>query len=360
MLQEILKARNLLPLESRETMLRLLEEHSYGKLPDLPLTVSGTAETVPHDLEDPAITRQILRITLQKENGEYFTYPLELYIPGHVAKPPVLMHLHMNGNHGDSRVDMRREILGRGFSLVRLSNEDVMPDSRNGNYETMLGAFLGMHNDRGPEDTGKIGLWAFACSRALDYLLTLPDIDAAHTFLLGHSRLGKTVLWAGARDERFFGILDNASGYGGAATSRHGACPFGGGERVVDFIRAGSWDWFCENFKKYTEDLEEAKPYDQAFLLALLAPRFYCMGTADDDPGADADSMYLTALHASSAWEARGAKGLVAPDRMPHPGDVFHEGNIGFHQREGKHELNREDWEHYLDFMTEKLTRNDP
>ena len=110
-------------------------------------------------------------------------------------------------------------------------------------------------------------MWAYAASRALDYLLTLPELDARFTTVLGYSRRGKTALWAAAQDERFFCALLNNSGYGGAATSKHGT-----GERVRDFLVAGSWDWFCENYKKH-EHAGDNKPYDQAYLLALIAPK---------------------------------------------------------------------------------------
>ena len=74
--------------------------------------------------------------------------------------------------------------------------------------------------------------------------------------------LAKTALWCAAQDERFAAAISNNSGYGGAASSKHGE-----GERVADFIRVGSWDWFCENFKEFTGELEDKKPYDQSFLL---------------------------------------------------------------------------------------------
>jgi hypothetical protein len=157
-------------------------------------------------------------------------------------------------------------------------------------------------------------------------------------------------LWCGAQDERFAAVISNNSGYGGAASSK-----LGKGERVNDFIRVGSWDWFCENFKLYHDEREDSKPYDQAFLLALVAPRLLLVGSAAEDSGADPESEFLTTLHASSAWELLGVDGLVTDGKMPVPGDRFGKGNIQYHLRNHGHFLSREDWGQYIKFLDEKF-----
>ena len=201
-----------------------------------------------------------------------------------------------------------------------------------------------------PDDWGKIGLWSWGASRVLDYIIEYcPQLDGEKVAVIGHSRLGKTALWCGAMDERFAAVISNDSGYGGAASSKHVT-----GERVSDFVRGGSWCWFCENFKLFAGELEDSKPYDQSFLLALVAPRLLLIGSAELDKGADPESEFLTALHASGAWELLGEKGLVVPDRMPVPGDRFGEGNIQYHLRSNKHYLSREDWNLYIKFLKEK------
>ena len=65
-------------------------------------------------------------------------------------------------------------------------------------------------------------MWAYGASRVLDYLYTRDDVDASRTSVIGHSRLGKTALWTAAQDERFICAISNDSGYGGAASSKHG------------------------------------------------------------------------------------------------------------------------------------------
>ena len=131
-------------------------------------------------------------------------------------------------------------------------------------------------------------------------------------------------------------------------------------QRVSDFLKVGSWDWFCENFQRFQDALEDEKPYDQSFLLAMIAPRYLLVGSAELDRGADPQSEFLTTLHASSAWELLGERGLVTEDKMPVPGDHLGEGNILYHYRKGLHYLSREDWNAYIKFLDNKFKhRND-
>jgi hypothetical protein len=239
------------------------------------------------------------------------------------------------------------EINDRGYAVLTFCYKDVTSDD--GDFTNGLAGVVYPDGTRAPDQCGKIGLWAWAAMALMDYAMTLPELDHGRISVCGHSRLGKTALWCGALDERFAAVISNNSGYGGAASSKHGA-----GERVRDFLRVGSWDWYCENFKQFTDDLEDEKPYDQSFLLAMIAPRLLCVGSAETDRGADPTSEFLTSLHASSAWELLGVRGLICPDRMPVPGDHFTEGNIGYHLRGFGHALSREDWCAYIRYLDMK------
>ena len=368
MLDTILKDRDLLPILTmndgtpvtrenwearRAEMMEALVRFSYGHTPPAPKRV--WAEEIPEskvftDTYAGKVRQQRLMLHFETEHG-ICKFPFVLAVPNHFEKPPVFLHLAFRPDLPDRYVPVE-EITDAGYALAVVCYKDMVNDNLFGDYSDGIAAHFGTTIDRTPEEWGKIGMWAYGASRILDYLLTRDDIDAAHTAVIGHSRLGKTARWAAAQDERFFASISNNSGYGGAATSKHGE-----GERVQDFLDVGSWDWYCENFKVYTGEKEDAKPYDQAYLLALIAPRYLCVGSAVEDRGADPKSEFLTSLWASQAWELLGEKGLVTPDRMPVPGDALQEGNVGYHLRLGGHFLSREDWNRYIAFMDQKLGR---
>jgi len=370
MLKGMLSGRDLLPIlktedlrnvtrenwpERRAEMKRALETYSYGVTPTAPVKVWGEV-MYEHPIREGyggKVRTMEIRISMEAEDKKgkslgVFSFPITLLLPVRYEKPPVMLHIAFRRDVPDRYVPAE-EITDRGFALAVVCYKDIVNDDLFGDFTNGLAKYFGTSKTRGETEWGKIGMWAYGASRVLDYLLTRDDINASMTTVIGHSRLGKTALWTAAQDERFICAVSNNSGYGGAATSKHGE-----GERVRDFIRCGSWDWYCENFKRFTDELEDSKPYDQSFLLALIAPRYLCVGSAVLDKGADPKSEFLTSLHASSAWELLGEKGLVTPDRMPEAGDVLTEGNIEYHMREGMHALTREDWGYYMDFLEKK------
>jgi len=366
----MIPARNLLPILTlndgtavtreawpmrRAELLEALSVYSYGFTPSVPVRVWGEIVETNNREFGSKVRFEKAEVHLESERGR-FSFPVYLFIPKAIEKPPVFLHLAfrfgMPAGIPPVRYTPTEEIMDAGYALVQMCFEDVMNDNHYGDFDGGLAAYFGTSAHRAPSEWGKIGMWAYGASRVLDYLLTRGDLDAAHTAVIGHSRMGKTALWAGAQDERFFCTISNNSGYGGAATSKGGH-----GERVRDFLRVGSWDWYCENFKQFVDEKEDEKPYDQAFLLSLIAPRLLCVGSAIEDRGADPESEFLTTHWASQAWELLGEKGLVTPDKMPDVGDVLHEGNVGYHLRGGGHFLSREDWQYYIRFLNRKLDR---
>lgn len=365
MLNRLLQERNLLPILTHENgrtvtlsswqdrrceMLTALQTYSYGITPtDAVTTVGELLEEEPYAVAGKVCLQKI-RLTLDSSLG-IFSFPFWLAIPRKVSKAPVFLHIAFSPDIPYKYLPLE-EITDAGFAVVSVWYQDMVNDSHFGDFSDGLAAYFGTTQERHPQEWGKIGMWAYGASRILDYLLTRQDIDASHTSLIGHSRLGKTALWAAAQDTRFWCTIANNSGYGGAATSKHGT-----GERVRDFLRVGSWDWYCEQFKDYTDEKEDTKPYDQAFLLALIAPRYLCVGSAIEDHGADPQSEFLTSLWASQAWSVHDRSGLITPNRLPVVGDCWQDGCIGYHLRAGRHYLSREDWQVYIRFVQSKLTQ---
>lgn len=357
----------------RQEILELFRTHMYGKPP------LGKPEGIKFELFDcdknalnGKATRKQVRI--------YFTgdpdspsMDLLIYLPNGASSPiPTFLLLNFNGNHAiynDPGIKIKptwdrqarklvipseetrgsdaesypvEKILLRGYGIATAYYCDIAPDFPDSFKYGVFWAFDRLFGDKRPPDAwGAISAWAWGLSRAMDYFERDAEIDSKRIAVLGHSRLGKAALWAGAQDERFAIVISNNSGCGGAALSRRRY-----GETVA-LINKAFPHWFCDNFKRYNEK-EDELPIDQHMLIALIAPRPVYIASADEDLWADPRGEFLAAKSADAVYKLLGTDGLPVDEMPPLNKPVM--GRIGYHIRSGRHALTEYDWERYMDF----------
>ena len=363
----------------RPELLRAFTEHVYGRVPDGFGEVRLRDVGVCADAFDGLATRKLVHLDLPALPAwpglEVLVY-LPNDLPEHRATPVgCFVALNFYGNHAiaddagvppsqrwidvdgtlvdhhatersrgsDRRHWPLRDLFARGFALVTAYYGDVEPDRPDGWREGLRGLLA----ERRPETLageaawGAIAAWAWALSRLADVAAREPRIDARHLAVLGHSRLGKAALWAGAQDTRFALVVANESGEGGAALMRR---DFGQttAELVEEFPH-----WFARRYAGYA-DHETDCPVDAHELIALIAPRLAYVASAAGDDWGDPKGEFLGARCAEPAWRIHGLVGLGI-DAQPAV-DTPVGDHVGYHVRHGEHELQRYDWLQFLAF----------
>lgn len=351
--------------QRRPQILQHFRSEIYGRTPDFPEVEFDVREVDREALGGHAI-RKVVAITTRKADKQH-TFDLVIYAPKSGPRPlPTFVGILLFDKHAETPhpgvpleidaeqlaqagidqplpgAELLKAILGRGYAVASIDAQEVAPDDAHDYRQGIIGLLSGEEESgRQPDDWGAIGAWAWALSRAVDYLQTDREFDAKRIGAIGHSRRGKTALWAGAQDPRFSLVISNESGCGGAALSRR---RFG---ETVKLINDRFPHWFSLNFRKYNE-IEDDLPVDQHQLIALIAPRPVYVGSAVEDRWADPRGEYLACVHADPVYQLLGLTGLGVTEMPPVNHSVGK--TIGYHIRSGKHALTDFDWLLYLDF----------
>ncbi len=333
--------------ERRPEILELFRTNVFGRIPETPYQMDFKVVNLDKNAMNGAATLKEVDISIVRGDRS-LVIRLKLFTPNKSEKP-VPTFLLIN-NRGPENIDVTRtvksqfwpaeEVIARGYGIAAFHNADLDQDE----FDEFQG---GIHEllDKTPRPNdawGTIAAWAWGASRCLDYLVTDRDVDGRKVAVVGHSRGGKTALWAGAEDTRFGMTISNESGCTGAALARRRY-----GETVARINRVFP-HWFCTNYKKYNGN-EDALPVDTHMLMALTAPRPLYIASAGEDIWADPRGSYLALYNATPVYKLLGKDSRI-PEAMPPVNKQVISGKLGYHVREGDHNLLLEDWTRFMDF----------
>ncbi len=347
--------------ERRPELMSLFRTHVYGHRPKTDYAIAFAEESREAVLDGTA-TGQTMVATLKIDDRE-FSFRFVVFVPTGIDQPVPAVVLINNRNYPDMKETTDtydsffpvKDLIDRGYAAASFFTSDVDPDRKDG-YAEGIRSFFADGQPRTDEAWGSLSAWGFGASRVLDYLESLPAIDASRVAVVGHSRGGKTALWAAAEDPRFAIGYSNHSGCGGAALSRRA---FG---ETVERITTSFPHWFSNNFAGYG-GREHELPVDQHELIGLVAPRGVYVASADEDLWADPRGEYLALVHAAPVFELLGKESIgqetiddadmirnTNPPPLDRPQIV---GQTGYHIGSGGHGLTHTDWKNFLDFFDE-------
>lgn len=332
----------------RGELLTLFKNYVYGEAPiDKP-------EDLQFNVTEKSREGNILQKSVSLSFGSY-EFGADIFLPEGNNKPlpAFLFIMHQwEEEHYDINKELDHEImsiptiLSRGYAIVIMKTSRICPDVFSGEHYKE-GIFTAIDRVRRGNSWGIIASWAWGASRIMDYLETDKDIDEKRVAVIGHSRSGKTALWAGAQDERFAMAVSNNSGCSGAAMTRGKR-----GEHIKNIN--DTFNWFCENYKNFNEK-EDMLPVDQHQLLGLIAPRPLYVTSSSEDIWADPDAELLSCRMASEVYELYGLDGVCVPKSGAEIDKVYQDGTIAYHCKTGAHCINEFDWNGFLDFADKKL-----
>ncbi len=321
----------------RKEILRLFETYVYGRVPVKKLPrISWEIKSCEGIYYTAAVKKNVTIFLGDRKSDPKIQ--LEIIIPEKGSKPlPAFIVPGWMNN--------RKLLIKRGYILIHFDPRKIQPDKMKDTDKKSILNFYYTGKSQS-DDWGTIAVWSWSLSRVMDYVENDPDIDSSKVCIMGLSRFGKSVMWAGAQDQRFAAVFSCESGCGGATIIRRGI-----GE-TIKAINEKFPHWFDDNFKKFNNNVNEL-PVDWHMLIALMAPRPVYIATAEEDYWGDQKGSFLAAKYAEPVYILFNKKGLGV-DNMPNvenPVGDF----IGFHKRKGGHGLNKYDWLQFLNFADRHL-----
>lgn len=331
----------------RPQILDLFSEQVYGKTPKSFDDINFRVTNQDGKVMGGKATLKEVDITI-REKSDSVTIHLVMFVPNSVTKPApafLLINNRSPRNTLASRDSISgfwpaEQVIKSGYAIAAFHYSDGAPD----NKDRYQNGVLRLYPEIAKADNGMkaIGSWAWAASRVMDYFESDQSIDSKKVGVVGHSRGGKTSLWAAAQDNRFAMSFSNCSGNTGAALSKRN---FG---ETVARINTVFPHWFSNNYRKYSNN-EKDLPVDQHMLIALIAPRPVYATNASEDLWADPTGTFLAMKNAEPVFALYRQKSNL-PQQPPALDTPFTQPPLGYHNRSGKHDLTFYDWEQFVKF----------
>jgi len=337
----------------RAEIVRLYETEVFGRIPPAaPPVAWQVIHTEPGARNGTAIFKSVTGTIGSAPDAPRIN--LQLYTPARARnRVPVILLVNFGGGPAEQPTGARllpprdppvaSEILDRGWGYAMVGYQDIQPDRAGAWREGVVGATLaGQRAQPDPDEWGTISAWAWGVSRIIDYLEADPSIDKKRIALFGHSRLGKTALWASALDQRIAVVYSSCSGEMGAALARRDW-----GETVDDMAQNFAWQ-FAGNFQKWSGRWNEM-PVDAHMLIALSAPRPVFITGGTTDQWSDPVGEFLAEVAAGPVYGLLGKKDL-GTTTLPPLDTPLTAGDLGWHYHTGGHAATPADWAAFLQF----------
>jgi hypothetical protein len=340
--------------QRRPELIRVYESEIYGRVPaNAPKVTWEVGEIDRTWRNGTAIRKQLIAHAKVGSNERRFT--VWLYSPSKATRPvPVLLSIIFapaargGGPAPTGEPPVADDILARGWGYATVAYTEIQADRANAWKDGVIGlTFAPDQTEPKPDEWGSISAWAWGISRIMDYFETDKSVDAKRVAIQGFSRLGKTVLWAGAKDTRIAAVFSGCAGEMGSSLARRDW-----GETVDDMAQNFGWQ-FAGNLQKYVGRWNDM-PVDAHLLIALNAPRPVFVTGGTTDQWSDPKGEFLAQVAAGPVYRLLGKKDLGVTE-FPGPDVPIVNGDLAYNYHTGGHTLTQTEWKLFLDFLGRHL-----